>query len=98
MLVGNKTDLRHLRAVKTEEGAAFAQKHNLAFIETSALDSSNIDLAFERVLNEIYQLTIRNLLGVKRSQASIGPTRKIADDVIQLEQPRFKHENPGCCF
>jgi len=40
MLVGNKSDLKHQRAVDTNEAMAFAEQHNLAFIETSALDAS----------------------------------------------------------
>lgn len=56
MLVGNKCDLRHLRAVPTEEAAEFAKKHDLAFIETSALDSTNVDLAFRTILEEIYKI------------------------------------------
>lgn len=54
MLVGNKSDLRHLRAVPTEEAKAFAEKNNLSFIETSALDSTNVEEAFKTVLTEIY--------------------------------------------
>ena len=50
MLVGNKSDLRHLRTVTTEEAHTFANKHNLMFIETSALDSSNVESAFQRIL------------------------------------------------
>ena len=41
--VGNKSDLRHLRAVPTDEARAFSEKHNLSFIETSALDSTNVE-------------------------------------------------------
>ena len=50
MLVGNKSDLRHLRAVSADEAMAFAEAHHLAFIETSALDSTHVDVAFERIL------------------------------------------------
>lgn len=50
MLVGNKSDLRHVRAVATEEAVAFAQKHNLAFMETSALDSTHVNEAFHKIL------------------------------------------------
>lgn len=32
MLVGNKLDLRHFRAVPTEVALKFAEKHHLAFI------------------------------------------------------------------
>eukprot|EP00300_Choanocystis_sp_HF-7_P039616 c592_g1_i1.p1 GENE.c592_g1_i1~~c592_g1_i1.p1 ORF type:complete len:230 (+),score=51.59 c592_g1_i1:44-691(+) len=54
MLVGNKSDLRHLRAVPTEEAAAFAEKNGLSFMETSAFDASNVDVAFSSILNAIY--------------------------------------------
>ena len=37
MLVGNKSDLNHIRQVKRDEGARFAESQNLAFLETSAL-------------------------------------------------------------
>lgn len=50
MLVGNKSDLRHLRAVPTEEAKQFASDNQLSFIETSALDSSNVELAFQKIL------------------------------------------------
>merc|ERR1712137_856189 len=56
MLVGNKSDLRHLRAVPTEEAKAFAELHGLSFIETSALDSTNVEQAFTNVLTEIYRI------------------------------------------
>jgi small GTP-binding protein len=50
MLVGNKSDLKHLRAVKTEDSASFSEKNSLAFIETSALDSSNVEVAFQKII------------------------------------------------
>jgi len=56
MLVGNKSDLRHLRAVPTDEAKAFAERNNLSFIETSALDSTNVETAFQNILTEIYQI------------------------------------------
>jgi len=56
MLVGNKSDLRHLRAVPTDESKAFAEKNNLSFIETSALDSTNVETAFHNILTEIYRI------------------------------------------
>nr|CAD7590027.1 unnamed protein product [Timema genevievae] len=48
MLVGNKSDLRHLRAVPTDEAKAFAERNGLSFIETSALDSTNVETAFPK--------------------------------------------------
>ena len=54
MLVGNKSDLKHLRAVSTEEAAQFAEKHGLSFIETSALESTNVEEAFQQILTGLY--------------------------------------------
>lgn len=47
LLVGNKSDLGHLRAVKLEDAVAFSQKNRFLYIETSALDSTNVEDAFE---------------------------------------------------
>lgn len=57
MLVGNKSDLRHLRAVPTDEALAFATEHDLAFLETSALDASGVDLAFLNILSGKFALS-----------------------------------------
>lgn len=56
MLVGNKSDLRHLRAVPTDEARTFAESHQLSFIETSALDSTNVEQAFQQILTAIYRI------------------------------------------
>jgi len=83
MLVGNKSDLRHLRAVSTEDAKKFAAENNLSFIETSALDSSNVELAFTKILTEIYRIVSNKALessensNVPSSQVvSISPTSK----------------------
>ncbi|EYC40167.1 hypothetical protein Y032_0626g825 [Ancylostoma ceylanicum] len=55
MLVGNKLDLRHFRAIPTEVALKFAEKNHLAFIETSALDSTNVNEAFTEILTHIYK-------------------------------------------
>ena len=50
MLVGNKSDLSHLRAVRTSDAQTYAQQRNLSFIETSAADSTNVEQAFQTML------------------------------------------------
>ena len=55
MLVGNKSDLKHLRAVPTEEARQFSEKNGLSFIETSALDATNVETAFHNILTEIFR-------------------------------------------
>ncbi|CAG9334361.1 unnamed protein product [Blepharisma stoltei] len=101
MLIGNKTDLKHLRAIKTEDGAKYAQQHKIAFIETSAYDASNIDSAFERILNEIYQITVRVGAGGGSGRPSIGPSRRIdireENVVVTNDNQNKKKTDSGCC-
>lgn len=53
MIVGNKSDLKQLRAVGQDEAIEFAEKNGVAFIETSALDSTNVESAFHRIITGI---------------------------------------------
>lgn len=56
MLVGNKSDLKDKREVKREDAIEFANEKHIGFIETSALEGLNVDIAFERVIAEIYRV------------------------------------------
>ncbi|KAK2982196.1 hypothetical protein RJ640_024941 [Escallonia rubra] len=62
MLIGNKTDLKHLRAVATEDAQGFAEKEGLSFIETSALEALNVEKAFQTILAEIYRIISKKSL------------------------------------
>uniref|UniRef100_A0A8C6LGH1 small monomeric GTPase n=6 Tax=Nothobranchiidae TaxID=405002 RepID=A0A8C6LGH1_NOTFU len=76
MLVGNKSDLRHLRAVPTDEARAFAEKNTLSFIETSALDSTNVEEAFKNILTASGSLPCESnsrVVSVDRSSAGGAP-------------------------
>lgn len=63
MLVGNKCDLEGLRAVPTEAGKKLAEREGLLFLETSALDATNVEKAFHMVLERIYRRVSRKSLG-----------------------------------
>jgi GTPase SAR1 family protein len=43
MLIGNKCDLSHRRAVSYEEGEQFAKEHGLVFMEASAKTAQNVE-------------------------------------------------------
>eukprot|EP00293_Proteomonas_sulcata_P009550 CAMPEP_0184294470 /NCGR_PEP_ID=MMETSP1049-20130417/5654_1 /TAXON_ID=77928 /ORGANISM="Proteomonas sulcata, Strain CCMP704" /LENGTH=100 /DNA_ID=CAMNT_0026602767 /DNA_START=863 /DNA_END=1165 /DNA_ORIENTATION=+ len=55
MLIGNKSDLEHRRAVTYAEGEAFAREHGLIFLETSAKTAHNVEEAFVNTAKQIYQ-------------------------------------------
>lgn len=50
MLIGNKCDLAHRRAVSTEEGEQFAKEHGLIFMEASAKTAQNVEEVMESLL------------------------------------------------
>jgi len=93
MLVGNKCDLRHMKAVDVEDAKDFAEDNNLAFIETSALDATNVDLAFETILIEIYRIVRKNLEQGKYDPDRPAPSM-IGSVPIMPHKPTGKG---GCC-
>ncbi|KAG5561791.1 hypothetical protein RHGRI_004737 [Rhododendron griersonianum] len=94
MLVGNKADLRHLRAVSTEDARAFSERENNYFMETSALEALNVDSAFTEVLTQIYRVVSRKALDIGNDPAALPKGRTIdigsRDDVSAVKKG-------GCC-
>ncbi|KAH6788711.1 RAB GTPase-like protein A1F [Perilla frutescens var. frutescens] len=94
MLVGNKADLRHLRAVSTEDGQAFAEREKTYFMETSALESLNVENSFTEVLTQIYHVVSRKALDIGDDPAALpkGQTIDVGskDDVSAVKKI-------GCC-
>lgn len=59
MLIGNKSDLEHRRAVSTKEGEEFALKNGLIFLETSAKTAANVEaVRLNNVVFRIYDCRI----------------------------------------
>jgi Ras-related protein Rab-11A len=55
VLAANKADLTQ-REVSAEEGQEFAEKHGLEYIETSALDRTNVEKAFNHLMQKALEL------------------------------------------
>lgn len=70
MLIGNKTDLKHLRAVATEDAQSYAEKEGLSFLETSALEATNVEKAFQTILSEIYRIISKKSLNSNEPAAA----------------------------
>ena len=60
MLIGNKCDLAHRRAVSTEEGEQFAKENGLIFMEASAKTAQNVEEVMILIKNILLQTMIIN--------------------------------------
>jgi len=94
MLVGNKSDLKHLRAVATEEAKAFSTENGLSFIETSALDASNVESAFQTILTDIYRIVSSKSLAQEADpiKPPTGDTLTVSPSVDASAS-----KNSNCC-
>ena len=98
MLVGNKSDLKHLRAVPSEEAASFAEKNNLSFIEASALDSSNVDTAFENVLKDVYGILNQIQSSHQEDYSRSSKTSPVSIKLNGKGSSAAKKDEKKCCW
>lgn len=95
MLVGNKCDLEDIRAVSVEEGKSLAEEEGLFFIETSALNSTNVNTAFEIVIREIYNNVSRKTLSSDSYKAELSVNRvSLANGIDLSKQNKSSY---SCC-
>jgi Ras-related protein Rab-2A len=97
LLIGNKNDLEHRRAVSTEEGRAFADANGLLFMETSAKTAYNVEQAFLSTAEHIHgkiesgEIDVSNEShGIKVGMAQAGQLPGVHTDGTT------KRQN-GCC-
>jgi len=98
MLVANKADVTHRRAVSVEEGEMFARENGLLFVEASAKTAVNVEEAFIGTARTIVGkidggLDVKNEAnGIKLGYVAGGGK----SDTIGLAEPR-RTDAPGAC-
>lgn len=97
MLIGNKSDLGSLRAVPMEDAEEFAQREKLFFMETSALDATNVETAFFTILTEIYRIISKKNLdgGDSNVNANLLKGTKI---IVPGQEHDQRPRQGGCCL
>ena len=87
-LVGNKSDLETQRMVSSEEGQRYAKENGLAFMETSALTSANVNEAFEETGINILEKIKDGTIDVTSQHGGV-----IVKDKVQMKSS----SSGGCC-
>ena len=88
ILIGNKSDLEEKREVSLEEGEMKAKGYNIAFMEISALNGKNIEIAFNKLVEEVYN----NFHKEFESEANVEIMR---GKTITIEETKKKRKK--CC-
>ncbi|GAB2214899.1 hypothetical protein Droror1_Dr00019266 [Drosera rotundifolia] len=94
MLIGNKSDLRHLVSIQTEEARSFAENQSLFFMETSALEATNVEQAFTEVLAQIHKIVSKKAVEAGDGAASAVPSR---GESINIKEDTPAWKKVGCC-
>jgi len=101
MLIGNKNDLEHRRAVTTEEGKAFADANGLIFLETSAKTAYNVEAAFINTAETIHGKIVTGEIDV--TNESHGIKVGMAGNAVGvgglpgLNERQNSSSSRGCC-
>lgn len=95
MLIGNKSDLRHLVSVSTDDGKAFAEEESVYFMEASALDATNVENAFTEVINQIYKVFSKR--AVEAGSDGSTSTLPSKGETINVNEESSILKRIGCC-
>ncbi|CAM0950864.1 unnamed protein product [Alopecurus aequalis] len=99
MIIGNKSDLGTLRAVPTEDAKEFAERESLYFMETSALEATNVENAFTTALTEIYRtVSKKNLVANDESNSGGNSSLLKGTKVIIPGQEASPTAKAACCM
>jgi len=90
LLVGNKCDLKDKRVVEYDVAKEFADANKMPFLETSALDSTNVEDAF---------LTMARQIKESMSQQNLNETTQKKEDKgnVNLKGQSLTNTGGGCC-
>lgn len=92
MLIGNKSDLEQRRAVTYAEGENFAQQNGLIFMETSAKTDDNVEEAFKKTAEMIFQKIKNKEIDITNENNGVKSGVVTTSTVTVSET-----EKKGCC-
>jgi small GTP-binding protein len=100
ILVGNKSDLSAMREVSSEEAKKYAESHTkkgfpISFIETSALDKTNVEVAFLDLAKNILHEAISAEENKTDPRPQITGQRQTVDITTNIQIPPNANQN-GC--
>ena len=96
MLVGNKCDLKHLRAVLAEDAKKYANDAGLSFIEASALDATNVEEAFTQTITKVHEVQLAKIRKELDMPGQNSGTSEGKGKVVEVNEASQAGER-NCC-
>lgn len=104
ILCGNKVDLEYKREVSIMDGQLFAENNNMLFLETSALDTRNINKVFDTIAEII--LNRKNIISNNKEEiilptnyTNISQPQILQSQILQVELSNQKiKKKKKCCL
>ena len=94
-IVGNKSDLEHLRVINKEDGENIAAQYDLKFYETSCQNGNNVEKCFKDLTKELYE--ILKLNEAKLNNEGNGEnSNKNKDQNLVLNEKKSKNKKKCC--
>ncbi|KAM6172347.1 ras-related protein Rab-42 [Erethizon dorsatum] len=93
LLVGHKSDLQSSRCVSSQEAEALATSLGLAFIETSARNNCNVELAFDTLTDAILQALQQGDIELEEDWGGV----RLIHKAQVPRSPSRKQQHPGPC-
>lgn len=91
MLIGNKKDLEERAEVTYEEASKFAEEQGLIFVEASAKTGENVEEAFLKTAQKIFQ---SNQFGSGTQDSSVSTKSEI--DIAKDNSSNEKESGCSC--
>lgn len=93
VLAGNKCDVsQDEREISQTEGVTLAARLGLPFLETSALNATNVEQAFFALLLEVHKITKRKDIAPRENSTTLRPF----SDLVQ-NKDADKKKSKKCC-
>ncbi|CAF0787988.1 unnamed protein product [Didymodactylos carnosus] len=96
VLIGNKSDQRHIRAVMSDDAKKYADERNIKYMETSALDATNVEQAFRILIQDIYKFFAEKMDLMKDDNKQIVTLKQPQQQQQQQYLPNSAANQ--CCF
>jgi len=95
LLIGNKIDLDD-RKISENDLIELGNKYNIPIMETSALTGQNVDEAFNKIINNIYNSKTLNI--IKKQDDLELKLNENGNERIKIDKNSNIKKKKGCCF